>query len=146
MVRKIQESNQLTVFAISVLPVPEGPAIKKLAIGRFGLDSPLLDRRIAFATALTASVCPTTLSARIFSMRRSFSFSVDMSLVTGIEVHLATISAICSVVTELESESSISVIETDAKRANLPLPPSASSSAAFLASRCSRRVCSSGIA
>ena len=45
----------LTVLLRRVLPVPDGPAIKKDAIGLWALLSPLRDRRIAFATAFTAS-------------------------------------------------------------------------------------------
>ena len=45
----------LTVLAMSVFPVPEGPANKKLAMGRLALRRPLRERRTAFATSLTAS-------------------------------------------------------------------------------------------
>jgi hypothetical protein len=69
-------------------------------MGLWALPRPLRDRRMALATALTASGWPTTFSDKIFSMRSSFSFSVDIRRVTGIEVHRATISAICSGVTE----------------------------------------------
>jgi hypothetical protein len=45
----------LTVLQSKVFPVPLGPHIRNEAMGRAGLPSPLLDRRIAFATARTAS-------------------------------------------------------------------------------------------
>lgn len=131
-IRKINDMNidflKLTVFASRVFPVPDGPAIKKLATGRLGLERPLLESLTAFATAFTASYCPTTLSDNTFSRRKSFSFSVVTRRVTGMLVHFATISAICSAVTV-----SLSV-------------PAAASSAAFFASSCSRRVCRSGSA
>lgn len=68
-------------------------------MGRCEFRKPDRLRRIAFATALTPSGWPTTLSERIFSIRNNFSFSVLISLVTGMPVHLATISAIWSGVT-----------------------------------------------
>jgi len=117
-----------TVLASSVLPVPEGPAIKKLATGRFGFDRPLLDKRIALATDLTASDCPTTCCPKTFSNLSNFSFSVVTRRVTGMFVQRATISAIDSGVT-------ISV----------PLPFAASSSA-FRNSSCSSRLLRSGMA
>ena len=106
------------VLLRSVFQVPEGPAKRKLAIGRRAFAKPLLERRIALATALTASGCPTTLSVSTLSILSSFSSSVDMSLVTGMEVQQATISAICSGVTVLVP----------------PPPPAVASSAAFFAS------------
>src|SRR3984957_20609510 len=96
------EKIAITVLLSKVFPVPEGPAIKKLAMGLAALPSPLRESRMAFATALTASGCPTTFSANTFSILRSFSFSVDTSLVTGMDVHRPTISAICSGVTTSE--------------------------------------------
>ena len=117
-----------TVFAMRVLPVPEGPAMRKLATGRFGFDRPLLESLMAFATALTASGCPTTLPARTFSNLSNFSFSEVMSRVTGMFVHFATISAICSGVTM-----------------SVP-PPAAASSAAFLSSSLLIRASTSGMA
>jgi len=117
-----------TVFAMSVLPVPEGPAMRKLATGRFGFDKPLLESLIAFASALTASGCPTTLPARTFSILSNFSFSEVMRRVTGMFVHFATISAICSGVTM-----------------SVP-PPAATSSVAFLSSSLLIRASTSGMA
>lgn len=96
---KILQESKLTVLLSNVLPVPEGPAIKKLAMGLWAFRRPLLERRIAFATALTASGWPTTLSAKTFSILRSLSFSEESSLVTGMEVQRPTISAIWSGVT-----------------------------------------------
>ena len=84
----------LTVLAIRVLPVPEGPAIKKLATGLLGFASPLRESLTALATALTAADCPMTCSASTFSSLKSFSFSLVTRRVTGMFVHLATISAI----------------------------------------------------
>lgn len=51
----IQRPKALTVLLSNVFPVPEGPAIKKLAIGLCEFDKPLRESRMAFATAFTAS-------------------------------------------------------------------------------------------
>ena len=114
------------VLLRSVFPVPEGPAKGKLAIGHYAFAKPLFEGRIALATALTASGCPTTLSTSSFSILSSFSFPVGMKLVTGMEVQRAMKFAICSGVTAL-----------------VP-PPTAASSAAFFASSCASRCWRSG--
>ena len=71
----------------SVFPTPVGPRNKKEPIGRFGSFNPTLPRRIAFATATTASSCPTTRSWRMDSSFKRRSVSPSASLLTGIFVH-----------------------------------------------------------
>ena len=51
----------------SVFPTPVGPRNRNEPIGRFGSLSPTRPRRIARATADTASSCPTTRSCRMDS-------------------------------------------------------------------------------
>jgi len=102
--------------------------MRKLAIGRAAFASPLRESRIAFATARTASGCPTTLSPRMRSILSNFSRSPASRRVVGMPVQRATISAICSGVT-----------------VSLP-PPVRASSAALAASSRSIRACRSGIA
>jgi len=83
-------------FASSVLPTPVGPINKNEPIGLFGSFNPTLPLLIAFATAETASSCPTTLLWRLSSRCFSFSFSVSDILLTGIPVHVAITCAISS--------------------------------------------------
>ena len=68
--------NLASALARSVLPVPVGPTKRKLAMGRSWFERPERLRRIASATAETASSWPTTSLRSDFSMRRSFCFSV----------------------------------------------------------------------
>ena len=68
-----------------------------------GSDSPARERRIASATALTASSWPTTRLPSTSSMRSSFSRSPSSMRETGMPVHFETISAISTSVTELRS-------------------------------------------
>src|SRR5208283_4441894 len=75
----------------------------KRAVGRFGSESPARERRIASATALTASSWPTTRLPSISSIRSSFSRSPSSIRDTGIPDHFETISAISTSVTELRS-------------------------------------------
>ena len=65
-------------------------------MGRFGSLSPTLPRRIAFATAVTASSCPTILRCSSSSSRKSLALSSSVSCATGTPVQLDTISAISS--------------------------------------------------
>ena len=90
--------------ASSVLPTPVGPRNRKEPIGRFGSDRPARLRRMALATAATASSWPTTRSCSTSSRRTSLLISPSMSRVTGTPVHLATTSAMSS-----SSTSSLSI-------------------------------------
>ena len=65
-------------------------------MGRLGSFKPTRPRRTAFATAETASSCPTTRLWRVFSSRRSLAASPSSSFFTGIFVQPETISAISS--------------------------------------------------
>ena len=65
-------------------------------MGRFGSDSPARLRRMALATAETASSWPTTRAWRASSMRMSFSTSPSSSRLTGTPVHRLTTSATSS--------------------------------------------------
>ena len=78
----------------SVFPTPVGPRNRNEPIGRFGSLSPTRPRRIARATADTASSCPTTRSCRMDSSFNSRSDSSSASLRTGIFVQSETMSAI----------------------------------------------------
>jgi hypothetical protein len=68
--------NSASVFARRVFPVPEGPQRRKEAMGRLVLPRPERLSLTAFDTALTASGWPTRERLRIFSIWRSFCFSV----------------------------------------------------------------------
>ena len=86
-------------LANSVLPTPVEPRNRNEPIGLFGSFIPALARRIALATAVTASSCPIT---RLWSSsskwsRRSESFCFRFW--RGTPVHLATTSATSSSVT-----------------------------------------------
>ena len=65
-------------------------------VGRFGSCSPARARRTALATAASASGCPITRRPSSVSSRVSRSRSDSSIFVTGIPVHLPTISAISS--------------------------------------------------
>src|SRR5215208_389349 len=88
-----------SVRASSVLPTPVGPKNRKEPIGRLGSESPALALRIASATAVTASSCPTTLSCSCSSRRMSRSRSSWVSWETGMPVARLTTSAMSSAVT-----------------------------------------------
>ena len=87
------------VLASSVLPTPVGPRNINDPIGFFSSLSPALALITAFATAVTASSWPITLLWSSSSSLRSFSLSPSTSFVTGIPVHLDTISEISFSVT-----------------------------------------------
>src|SRR5215204_358064 len=87
----------------SVLPTPVGPRNRKEPVGRFGSERPERERRMAFATALIASSCPTTRSCSLSSISSSFSRSPCISLDTGMPVARATTSAISSAPTCVRS-------------------------------------------
>ena len=57
--------NSASARASSVLPTPVGPRNMNEPIGRFGSESPARLRRIALATAVTASSWPITRSWRL---------------------------------------------------------------------------------
>ena len=86
-------------FASSVLPTPVGPRKMKDPMGRFSSLSPARPRRMASLTAVTASSCPMTRRWRMSGRRRSFSFSLSTSLLTGTPVQALTTEAISSSVT-----------------------------------------------
>src|SRR5215218_6688071 len=88
-----------SVRASSVLPTPVGPKNMKEPIGRLGSESPALALRIASATAVTASSCPTTLSCSCSSRRMSRSRSSWVSWETGMPVARLTTSAMSSAAT-----------------------------------------------
>ena len=67
--------------------------------GRFGSLRPERERRMAFDSAVTASSWPITRSCSTASMRRSFSVSASVRLLTGTPVVMDTTSAISSTVT-----------------------------------------------
>ena len=80
----------------SVLPTPVGPRNRKLPSGRLASCRPARARRIAFATATTASSWPITRWCSRVSICSSFWTSPSISLLTGMFVHLATTSAMSS--------------------------------------------------
>ena len=92
------------VLQSSVLPTPVGPKNKNEPIGLFGSDKPARLRRIAFATASTASFCPITRLCKTSSIRKSFSFSPSIIFETGMPVALESTSAISSSVTLVRSK------------------------------------------
>src|SRR2546422_6116600 len=77
-------------------PTPVGPRKMNEPVGRCGSWSPARARRTAFATAASASFCPMTRLPSSSSSLTSRSFSDSSILVTGIPVHLDTISAMSS--------------------------------------------------
>ena len=80
----------------SVFPTPVGPKNKKLAIGLLGSLSPVLDLCIAEDIDWTALSWPITFFWSWDSRLSNFSISVWASLLTGIDVHFAIISATSS--------------------------------------------------
>ena len=68
----LSNMNSASARASSVLPTPVGPTKRNEPIGRSGSWSPARERRIALATALTASSWPTTRSCRRSSRWTSF--------------------------------------------------------------------------
>ncbi len=88
--------NSASARAVSVLPTPVGPRKMKDPIGRLGSLSPARERRIAFATTVSARSCPTTRSRSRCSIWTSFFTSPSSMRETGIPVHLLTILAMSS--------------------------------------------------
>ena len=86
-------------LANSVFPTPVGPKNMKEPIGLVGSFNPERARRIARATAETASSWPTTRWCRIFSRLTNRSDSFFCSCVTGTPVHCDTTSATSAPVT-----------------------------------------------
>ena len=101
LIREFSEPNTASerAFESSVFPTPVGPKNIKEPMGLLGSLIPTLPRLIAFATAVTASSCPTTLSWSMLSRFFILSLSSCESLFTGILVHPDTTSAISSSVT-----------------------------------------------
>ena len=96
MLSSVSKSASARALESSVLPTPVGPRKMKEPVGREGSDRPARARSTASDTALTASSCPTTRSCSCSDRRSSFSRSDSSSRVTGMPVHLATISATSS--------------------------------------------------
>ena len=83
----------------SVLPTPVGPRKRNDPTGRFGSLTPTRPRRMARATARTASSCPTTRACSVSSSVKSRALSLSLSLVTGMPVQFDTTAAMSSAVT-----------------------------------------------
>ena len=96
MLFSLPNNASANAFASSVLPTPVGPKNKNEPIGLFGSFNPTLPLLIAFATAETASSCPTTLLCKLSSRCLNFSFSVSDILLTGIPVQVDITPAISS--------------------------------------------------
>ena len=91
--------NMVSASALhsSVLPTPVGPRNRNEPIGRFGSFRPTRLRRMALATAVTASSCPTTRLCSVSSRREQSACSRPRSgCVTGIPVQPATTLAMSS--------------------------------------------------
>jgi hypothetical protein len=99
------ESNRNAASALhsSVLPTPVGPRNRNEPYGRLGSDRPERERRMASATSVTASSCPTTRRCRRSSILSSLSRSPCSILLTGMPVALETTSAISSAPTCVRS-------------------------------------------
>ena len=76
--RSSSKRKSARVRASSVLPTPVGPRNRNEPIGRCGSDRPARERRMALATAATASSWPITRSWRTSSMRTSLAISPSM--------------------------------------------------------------------
>ncbi len=83
----------------SVFPTPVGPRKRKEPVGRLGSFRPTRPRRMARATAWTASSWPTTRLWRISSIRSRRLPSSSVRRVTGMPVQPATTAAMSSAVT-----------------------------------------------
>ena len=83
-------------FANSVLPTPVGPRNMKLPMGRRGSLNPERERRMASATATTASSWPISRWCRFSSMCTRRSPSPSKRRPVGMPVHLETSSAMSS--------------------------------------------------
>ena len=99
----VSNMNSASALHSSVLPTPVGPKNMNEPLGRFGSDNPARERRMASATALTASFWPTTRLSSTSSIRSSLSRSPSSMRDTGIPVHFDTTSAISTSVTELRN-------------------------------------------
>ena len=82
----VSKRNSASALASSVFPTPVGPRKRKLPSGRLGSLNPARARRTAFATASTASSCPTSRRLMFASMFSSFCFSPSSSRLTGMWV------------------------------------------------------------
>ena len=94
--RSSSNRNSASARAVSVLPTPVGPRKMNEPVGRCGSWSPARARRTALATAASASFCPMTRRPSSSSSLSSRAFSDSSILVTGMPVHLETISAMSS--------------------------------------------------
>src|SRR5882672_11621847 len=104
MASSVSNMKSANALQSSVLPTPVGPKNMNEPVGRFGSDKPARERRMASATALTASPWPTTRLSRTSSIRNSLSRSPSSMRDTGMPVHLETISATSTSVTERSEE------------------------------------------
>src|SRR6266545_4071886 len=107
MARSSSNRNSASARASSVFPTPVGPRKTNEPIGLLGSESPARVRRIAFATASTASCWSTTRWCTSSSIRTSFCISPSMRRETGMPVHVETTSA-----TSSSSTSSFSILRS----------------------------------
>ena len=91
--------NSASALESSVLPTPDGPRKMNEPAGRFGSFRPERERRMALESAVTASSWPMMRSCRTPSIRKSFSVSASVRLLTGTPVDMDTTSAMSSTVT-----------------------------------------------
>src|SRR6266545_4281379 len=107
MARSSSKRNSASARASSVFPTPVGPRNTNEPIGLLGSESPARVRRMAFATASTASCWSTTRWCSSSSIRISFCISASMRRETGMPVHVETTSA-----TSSSSTSSFSILRS----------------------------------
>ena len=83
MARSSSNRKSASDRASSVLPTPVGPRNRNEPMGRWGSDRPARLRRMALATAVTASSWPMTRSCSTSSRRTSLAISPSMRRLTG---------------------------------------------------------------
>ena len=111
----VSNKNLASDLHSSVLPTPVGPKNRNEPIGRFGSARPARLRRIAFATASTASFWPITRSCSATSICSNFSRSPSSIFDTGIPVAFDNTSAISNSVTLLRNNVMSCISACDAK-------------------------------
>ena len=94
--RSSSNRKSASARASSVLPTPVGPRNRNEPIGLRGSDSPARLRRIAFATAFTASSWPTTLRVEGLLHPDELLHLTFQEPLTGTPVHRLTTSATSS--------------------------------------------------
>ena len=95
----VPKTASASALESSVFPTPVGPRNRNEPVGRFGSFKPTLPRLTAFATAATASSCPTTRLWSVCSSRARRFDSPSARRCTGIFVQVETVFAISSSVT-----------------------------------------------